>query len=142
MSQQEQVFAAAKSVAKMFNSGEYAESWKLLAPILKAKTTQQEWSKYVSTLRTPLGTPGASKVQGFGFTKTMADAPPGQYGIIELETDFANIKGVQEKFVFQYVDKKWKLAGYWLSKKFTIGTSHAPNSAFEADGYAAAQLQR
>ena len=142
VSQQKQVFAAAKSVAKMFNSGEYAESWKLLAPLLQAKTTQQEWGKYVSALRTPLGAPGASKVQGFGFTKTMADAPPGQYGIIGLETDFANIKGVQEKFVFQYEDKKWKLVGYWLSKKFTIGTSHAPNSAFEADGYAAAQLQR
>ena len=142
VSQQKQVLAAAKSVATMFKAGRYAESWRLVGPLLKAQTTQQEWVHYVSALRAPLGAPGASKVQGFGFPTAMADAPSGQYGIIGLETDFANIKGVQEKFVFQYVDKEWKLVGYWLSKKFTIGTGHAPNSAFEADGFAAAQLQR
>ena len=53
----------------------------------------------------------------------MAGAPAGQYGIIGLETDFANAKSVDEKYVFQRVGNEWKLAGYWLSKKFTVGAN-------------------
>lgn len=118
--QQEQVLAAANSVAGMFNAGRYSESWNLVGPLLKEKTDQQAWASYIGALRAPLGTPGKSEVLGFGFPTKMADAPPGQYGVIAFKTDFANARGVQEKLVFQRVGNEWKLVGYWLSKNFTL----------------------
>jgi hypothetical protein len=121
--QQEQVLAAAKSVATMIDAGRYSDSWKLVAPLLQAQTTQQDWASYIATLRTPLGTRGSSKLLGYGFPTKMAGAPAGQDGIIGLETDFANAKSVDEKYVFQRVGNEWKLAGYWLSKKFTVGAN-------------------
>jgi hypothetical protein len=121
--QQEQVLAATKSVATMIDAGHYLDSWKFVGPTLQAQTTQQDWASYIAALRTPLGTRGSSKLLGYGFPTKIAGAPSGQYGVIGLETDFANAKGVEEKFVFQRVGNEWKLVGYWLSKKFTVSAN-------------------
>jgi hypothetical protein len=129
--QQAEIRDAAKAVAAMFDDGRFAESWSLVGPILESQTSQEAWARHVATLRKPLGAAGKRTIEGFGFPKELEGAPPGEYGLIGVRTDFANAKSVEEKFVFQRVGGKWKLAGYWLSKKVTFGASSGPNNSFK-----------
>lgn len=121
--QQEEVSAAARTVAALFDEGRFAESWALVGPVLESQTSQQEWARHVATLRKPLGAAGKRTIGGFAFPKEMDDAPPGEYGLIGVRTDFANANAVEEKFVFQRVGTEWKLIGYWLSKTVTFGAN-------------------
>ncbi|WP_162125758.1 DUF4019 domain-containing protein [Pseudoxanthomonas wuyuanensis] len=121
--QQEEVRAAARTIAALFDEGRFAESWALAGPVLKSQTSQQEWARHVATLRKPLGAAGKRTIEGFGFPKELDGAPPGEYGLIGVRTDFTNANAVEEKFVFQRVGTEWKLIGYWLSKKVTFGVS-------------------
>ena len=116
------VRAAAKALAARLDGGQYDEAWAMAGPNLSARTTQEEFVRYVSTLREPLGAAGKRTIKGFGFPTELEGAPQGQYGLITVETDFANASAVEEKFVFELVAGKWRLVGYWLSKTFTIGT--------------------
>ena len=129
--QQAAVRAAAKAVAGRLDAGQYAEAWAMVGPNLSAKSTQEEFARYVSTLRAPLGAPGKRTIKGFGFPTTLEGVPRGQYGVIAVETDFANANAVEEKFVFEFVGGNWRLIGYWLSKKFTMGATGLPDSSFE-----------
>ena len=129
--QEKEVRAAAKSVAALLDAGRYDDIWNQAGPILVAKTSKQEFSDYVLALRRPLGVAGSRKIKGFGFPSRLEGAPPGTYGLIAVDTDFANAKHVEEKFVFQQIDGQWKLIGYWLSKKFTFGTSGMSNNSFK-----------
>lgn len=103
----------------------------MAGPNLSAKSTRQEFERYISTLRAPLGAAGKRMIKGFGFPTELDGAPRGQYGLIAVETDFANAKGVEEKFVFEFVGGEWRLIGYWLSKKFTIGAADMPNNSLK-----------
>jgi hypothetical protein len=127
--QQEEVRAAAKAVAAMFDEGRFAESWAMAGPILESQTSEQEWTRHVAMLRRPLGAAGKRTIEGFGFPKELDDAPPGEYGLIGVRTDFANAEAVQEKFVFQRIGGEWKLVGYWLSKTFKVGAGNRPNNS-------------
>jgi hypothetical protein len=129
--QQAGVLAAAKAVASSFDAGKYVEAWAMVGPSLSAKSTQDEFAGYVSTLRATLGAPGKRTVKGFGFPAAMEGLPQGQYGLIAVETDFANAKAVEEKFVFEFVGGKWRLIGYWLAKEVTIGAAGMPNNSFK-----------
>lgn len=129
--QQKELRDATKAVANLFDEGRYSESWTLVGPVLKSQTNQETWARHIATLRSPLGQAGKRVIKGFGFSAEIDGAPPGEYGIIGVETDFANAKGVEEKFVFERSAGEWKLVGYWLSKKFTIGARDAPNRSFK-----------
>ena len=119
--QQEELRDATRAIAKLFDDGQYSESWALVGPVLQAQTNQQAWARHVTALRTPLGQAGKRTIKGFGFTTEIDGAPPGEYGIIGVETDFSNANDVEEKFAFERASGEWRLVGYWLSKKFIIG---------------------
>lgn len=121
VAQQKELRDATRAVAKLFDDGRYSESWALVGPVLQAQTNQETWARHVAVLRTPLGQPGKRTIKGFGFTTEIDGAPLGEYGIIGVETDFSNATNVEEKFVFERASGEWRLAGYWLSKKFTMG---------------------
>lgn len=130
--QQKEVRAAAKILVARLDAGQYAEAWAMAGPSLTAKTTQAEFVRYISTLRAPLGAAGKRTIKGFGFPTELEDAPRGQYGVIAVETDFANAEAVEEKLVFEFVGGKWRLVGYWLSKTLTIGAAQMPNKAIKS----------
>ena len=119
--QQEELRDAARAIAKLFDEGQYSESWALVGPVLQAQTNQEAWARHVTVLRKPFGQPGKRTIKGFGFTTEIDGAPPGEYGIIGVETDFSSANGVEEKFVFERASGEWRLVGYWLSKNITIG---------------------
>ncbi len=118
--QQESVLDAARLVVDQFDQGQFDEVWATAGPLIRSKTNQAVFSTSISAMRNTLGPPGHREVKGFNFPKTL-DGVEGNFGLIAVQTDFKNAKGVEEKLVFQMIDGKWQLSGYWLSKKTTFG---------------------
>jgi uncharacterized RDD family membrane protein YckC len=113
--EQEELHQAARSVAARLDAGEYGEAWDAAASVMQAKMLRAAFVTMMTGGRTPLGAAGARRVVGTGLFEHMDGAPPGHYGVFVIQTDFANVKAVQEKFVFLRVGQEWKLAGYWAN---------------------------
>ncbi|TNY29158.1 hypothetical protein BV505_06850 [Thermomonas haemolytica] len=126
--QQKSVVAAAHVAAQLLDAGQFEQLWELSGPMLKDKTPRAVFVAGMKAMRGPLGVAGHREVQGFNFPRAL-DGVQGDFGLIGVETDFANAKAVQEKFVFQRVNGQWKLVGYWLSKKVTFGANTPNNSS-------------
>jgi hypothetical protein len=121
--QQREVLAAARQVAGLLDKGEIREVWAVAGPILLAQSNERLFTSTISRLRKPLGVVGHRDVKGFNFPKEI-DGHVGTFGLVAAETDFEHAENVEEKFVFQRVGNEWKLIGYFLSKKVTLGTRH------------------
>jgi hypothetical protein len=128
--QQREVLAAAKRVADYLDRGQTQEVWALTGPILRAQASERVFSSTVGGLRKPLGAAGHRDVKGFNFP-TELDGHKGTFGLVAAETDFALAQNVEEKFVFQRVGSEWRLIGYFVSKKLTLGARHTPNHSFK-----------
>jgi hypothetical protein len=120
--QQKSVIAAAHRIVDLFDQDRFDDAWPLVGPMLQSRTSKAAFSSSVKALRKPLGTAGHRDVKGFNFLEAV-DGVTGEFGLVAVETDFENAKSVEEKFVFQKIGGEWKLAGYWLSKKVTLGAN-------------------
>ena len=123
--QQKSIIAAAHQVIDLLDQERFDEAWSTAGPMLQGQASRTAFASGIKTMRDSLGAPSHRKIKGFNFPSVL-DGVKGDFGIIGIETDFANANAVQEKLVFQRVDGEWKLAGYWLTKKVTFGAS-TPN---------------
>ncbi|QWP75875.1 DUF4019 domain-containing protein [Lysobacter sp. K5869] len=114
--EQRELLRAAEAVAKDLDAGRYAAAWAKSSPTLSKQTNQEQFTKIISRMRGAVGAPGKRKVKGFGFESEL-DGLAGRFGTIAIGTEFARLKTGEEKFVFEHVDGKWKLVGYFLSGK-------------------------
>ncbi|WP_170849155.1 DUF4019 domain-containing protein [Lysobacter enzymogenes] len=114
--EQLQLLRAAEAVAKDLDAGRYTAAWAKASPRLSKQASQEEFGNTAARMRSVAGTPGERKVAGFGFENEI-DGIAGRFGTIAITTEFSRIKTGQEKFVFEHVDGKWKLAGYFVSAK-------------------------
>ena len=120
--QQTSIIAAAHQVIDLLDHERFDEAWSSAGPILQGQTSSAAFASGIKSMRDSLGAPGHREIKGFNFPGVL-DGAKGDFGIIGIETDFANAKAVQEKLVFQKVDGQWRLAGYWLTEKTTFGAS-------------------
>jgi hypothetical protein len=126
--QQGAVLAAARRVADQLDKGRTREVWALAGPILKAQTSEGAFSSTVEGLRKPFGAARQRDVIGFNFPAEL-DGHSGTFGLVAAETDFERAENVEEKFVFQRVGSEWRLIGYFLSEKVTLGAPSTSNSS-------------
>ncbi len=117
--QQKSIAAAAYHVIDLLDQGRFDETWTNAGPVLKERTSREAFASGIKGFRESLGTPGHRMVKGFNFPRVL-DGVHGDFGIIGIETDFANAKAVQEKLVFQKVDGQWQLIGYWLTRTTSL----------------------
>lgn len=108
--------AALSSSAKWLSwvdDGDYGKSWERAAVIFRGMVTKVEWQTRLNTFRKPLGKVSERTVKSKQYTKTLPDAPEGEYVVIEYETVFANRQTVPETVVTVLEkDGKWRIAGY------------------------------
>lgn len=119
--EQLELLRAAEAVAKDLDAGRYAAAWAKSSPSLTKQANQEQFAKSISRMRGLVGAPGKRKVDGFGFVNEI-DGVAGRFGTIAIGTEFARLKTGQEKFVFEHVDGKWKLVGYFVSGKVKFGS--------------------
>jgi hypothetical protein len=106
--------AAASWLAAM-DAGRTAEAWDAAAPMMQTAVTRETWASVGSQVRAPLGAVKTRTLGSAGYTRTLPNAPSGEYVVIQYNTDFANRNGVVETVVpMRQPDGSWKVSGYFV----------------------------
>ena len=107
--------AAAEQWLALIDASNFAGSWETAAPLFQKAVSQADWEKALKSVRVPLGALGSRKLKSAKYTKTVPEAPDGEYVILQFETDFAEKKGAVETVTPMLdADGKWKVAGYYI----------------------------
>ncbi len=105
--------AASTKWLAVVDDGDYAKSWDRAARIFRSMEAKVEWQTKLNTYRTPLGKVSERNVKSKQYTKTLPDAPEGEYVVIQYETVFKNKQTITEEVTcILEKDGKWKVAGY------------------------------
>ncbi len=100
----------------LVDKGDYSKSWERAAEIFRTMVTKLEWQTKLNTYRMPLGKVSERNVRSKQYTKTLPDAPEGEYVVVQYETVFTNKQTVTETVTSMLEkDGKWKVAGYYIT---------------------------
>jgi len=99
----------------LVDSGKYAESWDEAAQMFKSAVTKDQWLSALGQVRTPQGKVLSRKLKSATYTKTLPNAPEGEYVVILYDTNFEHKQGPVETVV-PMLDKdgKWRVSGYFI----------------------------
>jgi len=97
------------------DSGKYAQSWDETAQAFKAAVTKDQWQSLLAANRAPQGKVLSRKLKSATYTKTLPNAPEGEYVVIQYDTDFEH-KPAAVETVVPMLDKdgKWRVSGYFI----------------------------
>jgi hypothetical protein len=114
-----QAKAAAQKAAEQWlalvDAGSYAESWKTAAGFFQAAVPQDQWGHTIAAVREPLGDLVSRQLKNAQYTKSLPDAPTGNYVVLQFDTSFANKKGAVETITPRLdPDGQWKVSGYYI----------------------------
>jgi len=114
-----QAEAAARKSAEqwlaLIDAGSYAESWKTAAGFFQAAVPQDQWAHTIAAVREPLGDLVSRQLKVAQYTKSLPDAPAGNYVVLQFDTSFANKKGAVETITPRLdPDGQWKVSGYYI----------------------------
>ena len=106
---------SAQSWLALVDSGKYADSWDEAAQYFKSAVTKDQWLDALGQARTPQGKVLSRKLKSATYTKTLPNAPDGEYVVIQYDTDFEHKAGATETIV-PMLDKdgKWRVSGYFI----------------------------
>ena len=106
---------SAEAWLALTDSGKYAESWEQASSLFKTAVTQAKWVDMVTPVRNPLGKVTSRTLKSAVYTKSIPNAPAGEYVIIQYNTDFENRPGSVET-ITPMLDKdgKWCVSGYYI----------------------------
>ena len=97
------------------DSGKYGQSWDESAQVFKSAVTKDQWQSALGQVRTPQGKVLSRKLKSATYTKTLPNAPEGEYVVIQYDTNFEHKQGAVET-VTPMLDKdgKWRVSGYFI----------------------------
>lgn len=107
--------AAAAAWLVQLDTGQYPASYASSASAFRAVVTQEQWLQAAQQVRAPLGTVTTRTVKSADYTRTLPNAPDGEYVVIQYNTTFANKAGAVETITpMRDKDGKWKVSGYLI----------------------------
>jgi hypothetical protein len=114
-----QAKAAAQKSAEQWlalvDAGSYAESWKTAAGLFQAAVPQDQWGHTIAAVREPLGDLVSRQLKSAQYTKSLPDAPAGNFVVLQFDTSFANKKEAVETVTPRLeADGTWKVSGYYI----------------------------
>ncbi len=106
---------SAEAWLALTDSGKYAESWDEASSMFKSAVTRQQWVDALNSVRSPLGKVLSRTLKSATYTKSLPNAPAGEYVVILYNTSFENRKDLVET-VTPTLDKdgKWRVSGYYI----------------------------
>jgi hypothetical protein len=106
---------AAVAWLALTDSGKYGESWDTAAAAFKAGVTKADWDKALRAIRAPMGALRSRTLKSATFTRKLPDAPPGEYVILQFDSQFENRSGVVETVTpMREKDGSWRVSGYFI----------------------------
>lgn len=107
--------AAALKWLRLVDSGDYAKSWTTAATLLKDSVTQAQFTSGVAAARKPLGAVKSRSVSSATFTKSLPNAPAGEYVVIQFTTNFEHVVNATETVTpMKEQDGEWRVSGYYI----------------------------
>ena len=107
--------AAAENWLATLDSGRYTDTWEEAAAIFKDGAPQSKWEPAVQAARQALGVVNSRKVRTMRYVNVLPGAPPGDYVIIEFDTNFEKRPlSVETVTPMRTKAGDWKVAGYFI----------------------------
>ena len=106
---------AAQTWLQSLDQGNYATSWQETAEPCKKAITAAQLQTSVNEVRTPLGQLISRQPILAQYTRTLPNAPAGEYVVVQYQTRFANRDTVTETVTpMREGDGVWRVSGYFL----------------------------
>ncbi len=110
---QRQALDAATQWLDLIDRQQYLRAWETAAERLNVITDRREFIKSLSDTRKPLGAVKSRKMLGEKYTRSIPDAPDGQYVVIEYATSFEHKSPAAEVVTLMLNgDNRWRVLGY------------------------------
>ena len=112
--------AAAQHVAAawlaLIDTGRDAESWSAAASLFRSRVSAAQWRESLRSARAPLGAVKKRQLRWAAHTTTLANAPQGDYVVIQYVTDFAEGRAIETVVTARDTDGAWRGAGYFIRR--------------------------
>ena len=106
--------ASAKAWLALTDAGKYAQSWDAAAAFFQKAVSKADWEKALEKVRGPLGAMKSRKLKSATFTRTLPNAPEGEYVVIQFDTQFENRAVVETVTPMKEKDGSFKVSGYYV----------------------------
>jgi opacity protein-like surface antigen len=106
--------AAAKSWLALTDAGKHGASWDDAAAFFKKAVSKADWEKALGQVRGPLGAMKSRKLKSATFTRTLPNAPEGEYVVIQFDTQFEGRAVVETITPMKEKDGSFKVSGYYV----------------------------
>jgi hypothetical protein len=115
--EQKEAAEAARGYLSQIDSGDYEATWRNAGPALRGMTSEFAWINTLKLARKTFAILPGRKIEGFGFTTQVdANAPVGEYVLVQFVSRSGKLTAT-EKVVMQREHGKWKLVGYFITKR-------------------------
>ena len=104
--------AAAEEWLRGIDAGHYGASWDDAAPLFQEAMSRHRWETTLPGVRDPLGAPITRKMRQAVFVRTLPNAPPGEYVVIQFDTRFEKRPLTTEVVTPMKVGDRWRVSGY------------------------------
>jgi len=106
---------AAHTWLALVDKGEIARSWDEGALVLQLGVTKTKWEQLVRSARAPFEPFGTRHQIMARYTTDPPNAPPGQYVLLQYQTDVSGGRQVVETVVPTLDGKRgWRVSGYYV----------------------------
>lgn len=107
--------AAATAWLALVDAGKFEDSWMDSASLFRTAVPRDNWTYAAGAVRNPLGAVRSRTLKSAQFTRTLQNVPPGEYVVIQYDTDFANKGKLVETITpMREKDGSWKVSGYFV----------------------------
>jgi hypothetical protein len=95
------------------DAGRYGASWDEAAKLFQDALDRTRWEVTIERVRGPLGVAVARKLRTATYSRTLPNAPAGEYIVIQYDTRFEN-RPLSTEIVtpMREPDGTWKVSGY------------------------------
>ena len=106
---------AADQFVELIDNNQYDQTWDLAADTFKKSGTKEEWLVMLHVVRLPLGKALSRTLKLAEYRTRLPGADPGEYVVVQYETDFENKKEITETITRMLEpDGQWRISGYYL----------------------------
>jgi len=107
--------AAAQAWLALVDAGRSGESWDAAATFFRDTVPKVKWQTALDAAHAPLGIVMARKMRSVTYARTLPNAPPGDYVVIEYDTRFENRpQAIETVTPMREKDGSWKVPGYFI----------------------------
>ena len=100
----------------LIDAGRATESWTAAASVFRDRVSAAQWRESLRSARAPLGAVRKRQLRWAAHTTTLANAPQGDYVVIQYATEFAGGRAIETVVTTRDTDGEWRAAGYFIRR--------------------------